>query len=78
MPNRKLCEVPGDGLKLPEPILEGQCPTMTTLGCLPLSPGYGFRPAYWRVLARQSMNGSQGKRALALPIFDFALKLRTC
>jgi len=49
MPDRKLCEVPGDGLKLSEPILEGQCPTMTTLRCLPLAWGYGFCRGFWRV-----------------------------
>src|SRR5262249_13309710 len=65
-------EVPGDGLKLSEAILESH--TMTTLRCLPLSWGFGVCPASWRVLARQSINGSQAEGALAQPIFDFAPK----
>ena len=77
MPNRKLCEVPGDGLKLSEAILESHT-TMTTLRCFPLSRGFGVCPASWRVLARQSINGSQAEGALAQPIFDFAPKLHTC
>ena len=72
MPNRKLCEVPGDGLKLSEAILGSH--TMTTLRCLPLSWGFGVCPASWRVLARQLINGSQAEGALAQPIFDFAPK----
>jgi len=62
VPNRKLCEVPGDGLKLSEAILESH--TMTTLRCLPLSWGFGVCPASWRVLARQSIDGSQVEGAL--------------
>jgi hypothetical protein len=72
MRDHQLCEVPGDGLKLSEAILEGQCSPMTTLRCLPLSWGYGICRGFWRVWARQSMNRSQAQRALALPTFEFA------
>src|SRR6516164_1138379 len=51
---------------------------MTFQNCLPLSWGFGVCPASWRVLARQSINGSQAEGALAQPIFDFAPKLHTC
>src|SRR5262249_40638676 len=40
----------------------------------PLSWGFGVCPASWRVLARQSINGSQAEGALTQPIFDFAPK----